>query len=1469
MKKINFKIRRKFIILFAIISIFAFFCTNIFAREIDIYATGRIGETDTYYRVYSPIHPAKIAASIKGPGNTIYNNLIKDSPIKYNKVNTWTPYKVVESSGPADTNLYYNKTGVIFHTAELSNYPAYHPNSGTDRTKYSYAKYDLKWSTVNDVQKAINIRDNSDYTVVGRPTKKSASELNNIKKYFYPMYDSSSKGGSEAAVNGYVRPYQTMIFSTANYSDSSSPYSDILAANSASQIRNSSYYANLRNDHITVVDYKISKAGYEDIVNKLGGSAVKGNKSESASNDEYYIYMSDRTVTSGGPTVFGNGVFYSDTIADYYNAIFPADGISVGWANSEKGVKQSNTTEVYQFASAINGYDNKFHFTTPPNRVRVRYYDVAKGNLEVDREILTTKTIFEKLDNSKFNYADITNMVLEEKSISNFINDKRGFNIEVPSGYEYIGYNVEIGTKGNYSNKTNLVVGHKDNKTYPGADTSEEIYVDVFVNSKKKVYVRHINMTQFYNDAQNRFNEISFAQLNNTNLLLQASGKTSVLFDKNNNKLSNINANFSKLGYSECFTIDWDKKLEITNIKDENKEYLKSFSVDAYRYSSAMDAFEEEYNKGHMAIAPKDKDARVISASNSSNTYVDMFYVTRAPEIGCIDEVADAGRAITPNGKLVFEATDSKFESTTANELSNSSMTADKIPSSEELKYGILGVKEYIIARADTKCVSDRVLIDNGKNYFSIDYEYNNPGIVSFYGLRDDMKMYDKNSQIGSYLFSDSDKTFNMKLNNEYLGYLNGATLEEGAVNVSYTSDKIPCSKCNGDICKNYYVEVSIKNMSLHYKGNELIHPYEKTTGKIEYKKERCKYNSNGNVVVDEAATVYKTPSVPKLEVNGYKDKLQADVNAANNIATVKDMNYLYDGSNKETIPGEKYNGIRVPSGKFGYRLIPNASSGTPIDTVNDKTLTERKREVEEVSIYTPVIAKTKLESSDDFVNHTGEELTSGEIIQKNVPFTIYPETTGLVHSAYTQLTDFAKYTKEFYLKFNFDIQYVEYFHNGSTSSYSRDDTMKAAGSWIRVPKGDYIRAQAVYDPNTVQNEVVESLSSEYYIKTIAINSPSNGYVEAMQLNNGLGSVNKNVGTMSHRTYHQMTFENEYKYMAYKKQETSILGRIYDFRITDLVDIDWKYVFRESDAINHTGRFYYAGTHKWDMLSSMANQMVERGSAEVGTNPQRVLPVGPYKHTNTGYVKGPKLGYKFAFDIKTTGSISEDVGKSINITPKFYYISKDGNRYLENIHLYYKNSSGRYIKVGSSADKYKVAMRPADGLRHLVEYERSYNKVNLSKDMISIGSLSEIELKQDTNMATNENAFLQIWYGEYKLPNSTVAVDAAVDDLDKPLTDGYIGVKFEISCVEKESGRIVKTIYYGANDLNATSTNTSQWDYERYLGSKPGEVYNGSIRLANGSWNINNDLYQKIKGTVVLYETDERAADEFDTGAAS
>ena len=365
---------------------------------------------------------------------------------------------------------------------------------------------------------------------------------------------------------------------------------------------------------------------------------------------------------------------------------------------------------------------------------------------------------------------------------------------------------------------------------------------------------------------------------------------------------------------------------------------------------------------------------------------------------------------------------------------------------------------------------------------------------------------------------------------------------------------------------------------------------------------------------------------------------------------------------------------------------------------------------------------------------------------------------------------------------------------------------------------------------------------------------------------------------LNNKDYYDTTkmYEDAY-YMVKVTATTQNIGRIYDFKVTDCSDIDFKSVFRKSSTLTSvndlTGIQYFSGIKELNIYSNEVNTLVDRKGINIGNSQSMlILPLGPYKNTNTSYVSAPKLGYRISFDLKTSGLFDPESSSKntrvIEITPTYYYLPKTGGNIIENIQLYYKNSSGKYVNL--SSNPYTISFKPNDGYR----FNKNLTYTNETKYMsdklqnISIGDNQKFELNSSMMTINSTNNFIQAWYGEFKLPNSTLVVQN--NNISNPLNNGYIGVKFDIKCVDKNSsGNVIRTVSYNQNNKNATSKeNTTQWDYEGYLGfNDPGSELKNTItmQLENGTLNINNnELYNKIKGTVVLFDIDNRAANDFE-----
>lgn len=628
-------------------------------------------------------------------------------------------------------------------------------------------------------------------------------------------------------------------------------------------------------------------------------------------------------------------------------------------------------------------------------------------------------------------------------------------------------------------------------------------------------------------------------------------------------------------------------------------------------------------------------------------------------------------------------------------------------------------------------------------------------------------------------------------------------------------------------------------------------------------------------------------------------------------------------------VPENRYNGLRIPKITANYQkynVLTKSYSGSKIST---NTKNESK-----VIVYNPIkVEKVRVESSGIVDHSVGTNNTS--VIQKNADFTLkISEPTGDAYKNHK----YTEYIDKYYLIFDInvvktnDTNYEKLY--SFTSGGQIQEITKNVGE--EIPYGTVIilskntkefkaKAGNTVSGNINQNSTNENTSDTRKISLIASsnNMPieNNNWLKQKVLNreskNLITSANEytyiglknndsfkvningqyetfpvrrnycerginyaNYKVHDARAYSNLTMYNDAYYFAKSDNEVTNLGRIYDFKVTDCSDIDFKSVFRKNEqGVNDlTGIEYFSGVKKYSIYSSDVNTLEDREGLTISssTAAKTILPLGPYKNTNISYVNAPKMGYRISFDLKTSGFFDkskEDLNdanspkKEVRITPKYYYISKDGKTYKPNINLYYKNSSGKYTKfVGSN---YTIYFKPNDGYRTKSNSGVTSNLDTMSSQLepLTVGS-SDYFVLSSKMMSSSDNNFIQSWYGEFKLPNSTIAVEGS--NVSKPLTDGYVGVKFEIVSCESSNGRENK-ISYNSNDKKADpNTNTTQWDYEGYLGfSTPGKKADDlSIQLEKGTWTVNdtnsNAKYGDVKGTVALFDLDNRAANDFD-----
>ena len=583
-------------------------------------------------------------------------------------------------------------------------------------------------------------------------------------------------------------------------------------------------------------------------------------------------------------------------------------------------------------------------------------------------------------------------------------------------------------------------------------------------------------------------------------------------------------------------------------------------------------------------------------------------------------------------------------------------------------------------------------------------------------------------------------------------------------------------------------------------------------------------------------------------------------------------------------ISSDALNGLRSAKGNVVYQEydVLNGTYGATreYESTNDHY----------INVYTPVKINDPqvITTSNSTIDHSTVN-SSTVILADDATFEIRLSQGDLDFNYYNNITaaQKARFVNYYYLIFDFDV-----IHNGRI--YEK-------GTAIRMTNmAAYQDGYTYFHGQVAPNETLSRDASNHKIIILASSSNMNSnellqYVVdqevAIQLDETMEASNRKYLTTSGDNTANFSNDIEYSeshtdpqytsgaklygdgyYFAMKTVTVRTASKIYDFRITDCTDLAYKSVFRQTDTNERSENSYYSGIRKM-YVYTMANKeytiLQDRSDIDInGTSATKTLPLGPYKHTTASYISAPKLGYRIAFDLKTTGYYMPDSSKTssrkIRIKPSYYYISKDGSQLIKNIDLYYKDESGKYKKfVGSG---YTIYFTPNDGYRYKNESTTSNTSyLSKKKEALNIGSSSGEFYLTDAMISLDDTGYIQSWYGEFKLPNTTIATRSG-DSINNALTDGYIAVKFDITCYDSNLNESIS--YNALNKSAGAAINTTQWDYEGYLGfSNPGQPISEQtslrLQLEKGIWIINTqDVYDYIKGTVVLFDTDARAADD-------
>lgn len=511
---------------------------------------------------------------------------------------------------------------------------------------------------------------------------------------------------------------------------------------------------------------------------------------------------------------------------------------------------------------------------------------------------------------------------------------------------------------------------------------------------------------------------------------------------------------------------------------------------------------------------------------------------------------------------------------------------------------------------------------------------------------------------------------------------------------------------------------------------------------------------------------------------------------------------------------------------------------------------------VNPVTIHTPIIinGQTSDETAyDQRINQVPHQ--SKRVLILDRPFDVSFGTSGMHRDIPGYRSqDYMRYVAQKQVKFPFDVYEAatnQFYPANTWITYSGVTTSMSYKMPIWVPEGQY--------------------TIEY--RAYAINNPTG-------TNSIEGSKNTTIPNSSFELPDAL--DQSAAHIVTNTQTVDVVGRVYDFKVTDVSDFNWEKVFRTGAANEHTGNLFWVG-------------MKDRnGNTRGNARPNVVLPIMPGKNTTGLKNTAVKTGYNFRFDLKTIGNMY-GAKDAIRIKPKFYYVNVNGGTPQE-VDLYYHNNEDYFTKIGSTADKvYRdvVLNHPLrnveqNDLIRTAEYTyRHYEDYGLSKpegfqitylkNFVSneskkpiqtgpygwqilnnqlrtlIGPLKESVPAYSMVPAADVVRSEQNWYGDYSLPAKTYAVTKGTNvaaagssstkiNENHPmfLKNGYIIVNFDIETIrDGEVNNPYLSYYKSVNN---------QWKREGFTNTQKDAL--GNI------FNLND-------GDTVFYHADKSSLEDF------
>lgn len=285
----------------------------------------------------------------------------------------------------------------------------------------------------------------------------------------------------------------------------------------------------------------------------------------------------------------------------------------------------------------------------------------------------------------------------------------------------------------------------------------------------------------------------------------------------------------------------------------------------------------------------------------------------------------------------------------------------------------------------------------------------------------------------------------------------------------------------------------------------------------------------------------------------------------------------------------------------------------------------------------------------------------------------------------------------------------------------------------------------------------------------ITLNSEQAGFVLPVSVPEGDYDITyRSISINAEKSTNEQGYANTDKnnYIATGKVRVTVIGRLYDFRITNVIDYPrWEKVFWNDAGTERTGFSYFSGINDLDGVKKREDDST------------RLIPLLKGSHPYDKSIHAPGLGYRIAFSIKTIGSMHHEAD-TVELKPTYYYMAQDGTG-LQQVRLYQKEDlSELYLPVSLTKRERVIT---ADGM--------------------------------------------QTWNGSYMLPADIYVVNSKVDlddyvakkknriRQDDPvfLRDGYVLVYFSVQTTEEGS---VNLDY--ENEKNRNRGYCDMWKTEGY-----------------------------------------------------